>query len=80
MKIVIFISLKVAEISTLWFIPYYLGKWNPFNLRDGFPAETMLQLWVLGLGTVFFSLVAVFFLCLAMHENWKWATKLTKRG
>ena len=32
-RILIFLGLKIVEIGSVFFAPFYLGKWNPFDLR-----------------------------------------------
>jgi len=76
-RILVFIGLKIAEISAIVFIPWGLGLWNPIGLPDDAPA------WVMGLGTILIGLVVpVLLLCLCyvlISVNWEWAKKILDR-
>ena len=82
MKIFIFSGLKIAEISSIWFIPYYLGRWNPFGVFESWANGSLIEIWTVGFQTMLLvALGAVVFIlvCLAIYGNWQGAKKLDKK-
>ncbi len=80
-RISIFIGLKVAEISAIVFIPYYLGmllsKWEWFCVKF-----TLQSYWItgfMGIWALVASLGAVLLIVLLVIGNWNWAKKIAGR-
>ena len=72
-KIVIFVLLKIGEISSVIFIPYLLGLWNPFGLRGNY-------FWLMGLETLVGGVIVPFFIIAVLVVfccfNWDLAKKI----
>ena len=90
MKVLIFIVLKIVEISSVIFVPYYLGRL--VHLFTGFfcyhdrliPCCT--PFWVIGFVSMFYAIVIVMVIVMVILGlvflgivNWKLAEKLLKR-
>lgn len=82
-RVLYFIGLKVAEVSAVVFIPYFLGmllmKWKwyvTFMEVEGVP------LWIVGIGSIIMwiglPVVIVVVLVVFIMGNWEWAQKLSK--
>jgi len=75
-KIVIFVLLKIVEISSIIFIPYLLGLWNPFGLRDDY-------FWLMGLGTLVVGVIAPLFIIAVLAVfccfNWNLAKNIVRK-
>ena len=77
-RIVIFVALKIAEISAFLFIPYWLGRLGDI----WFKPLTMIQYW--GRGTFFlcvaFMAVVVFAaIVVLIIANWELANNLKQK-
>ena len=75
-RVLVFVGLKVAEISAVVFIPWGLGLWNPLGLRDDYA-------WVTGLGYICLGIwlpVIIFLICYGLISvNWEWSKKIMDR-
>jgi len=86
-KVIIFIGLKVAEISAIIFVPYYLGvlvsKWTWYYTAMGFCGTPC---WIVGIANAVF-LVLMFLACgliyLGVYElvtsNWELSEKIANK-
>ena len=85
-KVLIFIALKIAEVSLVVFGPYYLGMWvhtwtGIFCIHGG-TTPTCLPSWGIGVGALVLVLAAVMviaMICLLIVANWELANKLRDR-
>lgn len=82
-KVIIFIALKIVEVSLVVFGPYYLGMWvhswpmicNPENHT----AVSCPPNWVMGFLSLVLTVIAVLATCVVIYWNWEWANKLHRR-
>ena len=73
-KVLIFIGLKVAEISGVIFIPWGLGLVaHSFGLFVSDPA------WIAGIGMMVIPAISIIAILLFIIGNWSWAEKLSER-
>ena len=77
----IFLGLKVAEIGTVVFGPYYLGvlleKWSFYNNNMNID-----NYWISGLAFIWLiCVICGFLVCLyfLLKGNWLWAKKIIKK-
>ena len=83
-RIIIFIGLKIAELSILVFIPFGLGMVaHKYNLAFSEASTNLLGIWFTGFANiVFFAIMPLGILIvlgLIISLNWDWAGKLSKR-
>ena len=75
-RIVIFILLKIVEIPSVIFIPYLLGLWNPFGLRDNY-------FWLMGLETLVMGVIVPLFIIAVLAVfccfNWNLAKNIARK-
>jgi len=75
-RILVFVGLKVAEISAVVFIPWGIGLWNPLGF-DG------TLVWAVGLATIVRGLAlpaVVLSICyVIIHANWELSKKIMDR-
>ena len=79
-KVILFLGLKVAEISAIVFIPYYTGVGL---VAVGLPKGDT-PFWLIGFAALLMvSLSAVFvyfYLGAILKSNWEWAGRILKEG
>ena len=79
-KVILFLGLKVAEISAIVFIPYYTGVGL---VAVGLPKGDT-PFWLIGFAALlivpFFTLLVYFFLGGILKSNWEWAGRILKEG
>ena len=76
-RILIFLGLKIVEIGGVLFAPFYLGKWNPLDLRIN--NGTMFDLWFCGIGHLL--VIGLLLGCSGLVigiliANWKWSKNI----
>ena len=77
-KYLIFIGLKIAEISTVVFIPYIVGS-ILICLTDTHAPSSLFELWLIGLFVIVFgSMFVAFGVCL-ISINLEWADRIINR-
>ena len=75
-RVLVFVGLKVAEISAFVFIPWGIGLWNPLGFRDEY-------VWLTGLGNICLGfivptgVIGIFILIISI--NWEWSKKIMDR-
>lgn len=79
-RVLVFLGLKIAEISAVVFIPHYLGR--AFIAVTGLPPDSA-PFWIVGwipILTVFLFVLT----CAAIPEiisaNWRWSKDILERG
>jgi len=73
MQILIFIVLKVAEISAIIFVPYWIGlliKKTDSFLDD----DPILIVWIIGLAALLLTTMAIVGIVTLCRVNWEWAS------
>ena len=79
-KVILFLGLKVAEISAIVFIPYYTGVGL---VAVGLPKENT-PFWLIGFAALMlvslFTLLVYFVFGAMLKSNWKWAGRILKEG
>lgn len=83
MKILLFVLLKIVEISGVVFGPYYLGKfvhlWTGFFCYHDWDVPKCVPFWAIGAGSMtlaFLALVALVVIYVLIRSNWQLADKL----
>ena len=88
MKVLIFVLMKIVELSVLIFAPYYLGYYcKPLLVVVEYEfLGSCLGLWgggvvlmILGVGGLIILAVVSFFVWLLIKANWKWAGRIRNR-
>ena len=87
-RIAIFVGLKIAEISAIIFIPYFIGVLDKNTVRWAFfdwKVMSVFDLWMAGFqyfAALLMGIAAIGLIYLAVYANWQWAKKLnpTKPG
>lgn len=79
-KVILFLGLKVAEISAIVFIPYYTGVGV---VAVGLPKDDA-PFWLIGFAALlivsFFTLFIYFVPGAILKSNWEWAGRILKEG
>lgn len=77
--VLVFILLKIVEILGIFFIPYFIGVWNPLDLVERHP-------WFVGcvyISFTFMILVVTLISCILAYiffvENWKLAKDISRK-
>ncbi len=85
-KVIIFIALKIAEVSLVVFGPYYLGMWvhtwTGWFCGHEYKTPYCAPPWTIGFGVLMMAIGVVLvigLLCALIVANWKWAGKLRDR-
>jgi len=75
-KAIIFVLLKIVEISAVVFIPCWIGLWNPLGVEH-------CHVWIMGIGNivlgVFIPLIVLVLVGAFLAFNWDLADKLLGR-
>lgn len=75
-RIIIFVGLKIVEISALVFIPYWLGHLGGTWL---IPPRTVVEYWQRGAAFIVLTAIPTIALALIVSFNWGVAGKLKQR-
>ncbi|GEM_PF-6455805 len=77
-RILIFVLLKVVEITALVFAPFWLGEWMPVEWF-GMSTETVVTTWTRGLLVLMMGLLLLLMGGLFCAANWSWAGDLHRK-
>lgn len=83
-KVLIFIGLKIAEISAIVFIPYFIGVFDKNTVqwlhRPEWQGGSFFYTWFNGLGYILYLAAGscgIALIGLVIVGNWKWAKKIS---
>jgi len=80
-KLLVFLGLKVAEISAVVFIPWGLGLLIKY-LVPTTVASSLPPMWILGIMSLFVIygiVVSIYFIYIIVLSNWDWADKIINK-
>jgi len=85
MQLLVFLLLKIVEVSAILFIPYELGKLLsliPFMRDKMFFVDSKGEMWLmgfLGICVLFISFLLLMLICISIQANWVLAGRILNK-